>query len=357
MPWNTPKSPESALFHSSNATATTPSSSSSSSSPTPSHRRIGARPRTKPSSLNNNLNRHVPVDTSIRPPTQRPTATILQAPSPARSPLKSSPPQHPDSSPPTQPFQVGDHVVQRTGRWKQRHGIVVDVHLLSPRNSKPSSSSSSTSRTPSPRYLVTIASPSKFWTGGRCTRKTGLLKKHEIVAKSGRGHRTTFVVMYPNEQQRSVALNSHSQGIVASSRESCPPDLVVQRVNFLLQLGTSTASSNSSVFWDLHLLLKQSAWMAAWCKTGSWHGVPSTPRSKKTRRRLFLGTSLGTVIATAIPQVTIPTAWFLSLGAVAAGPSALLLALWGASGMWKESSGKYLDVIFQQWQARQQLRS
>ena len=320
-----------------NTTSMPSFSSSSSSESQKSPKRFGwkrkdkAAPPARSKPIHMEVKRNVPVDSTS--PIQRP-ATVMSTPSPA--PLRVG---HQDSSN-VPPFQVGDHVAQKMGRWKQRHGIVVDVHRL-PDRKTPSSVVATK------KYLVTIASPSKSWTGGRCTRKTGLLKKHEIVAKSpprsGNYPAKTFVIQYPNEVPRHDD-HLHETSITSisvSGRDSNRPELVLQRAKFLLE---APSGRNRALFWDLQLLLKQSSWMASWCKTGSWHGMPLT---KKKRRRMI---AVGTGVSAAVWAVVAPTsALFLSLGAVAAGPLALVYIPRAAMGMWKESNGKYLDGVFQKW--------
>lgn len=69
--------------------------------------------------------------------------------------------------------------------------------------------------------------------------------------------------------------------------------------------------------------------------------------TKKKRRRMI---AVGTGVSAAVWAVVAPTsALFLSLGAVAAGPLALVYIPRAAMGMWKESNGKYLDGVFQKW--------
>ena len=333
-----PVSPTPAISEiSSNTTSTPPSSKSP--SPTPkSPKRFGWKRKketevplenSKPTNIEKKQT--VPLAAS-RSPTQSP-ATGSSAPAPVRV-------AHQDYTD-VQPFQIGDHVAQKAGRWKQRHGIVVNVHRL-PDRKRPSNNAPAVNK-----YLVTIASPSKHWIGGRCTRQTGLLKKHEIVAKSpprsGHYPGRTFVIQYPNELPRYEGSlhDSSTTSIAVSGRNSNRPELVLQRVKFLLE---APSGNNRALFWDLQLLLKQSSWMATWCKTGSWHGMPWT--KKKRRRMVALGTGLS---AAAWAVVAPSSALFLSLGAVAAGPLALLYIPRTALAMWKESNGKYLDTVFQKW--------
>ena len=228
------------------------------------------------------------------------------------------------------PFEKGDHVVQPKGRWAQRHGIVVNVHERF--------SSSYVGSGDTKKYIVTIASPSKYWTGGKCTRKTGLWNKHEILASSPKQHRTTHLYLRDDDGDNDIdSLTNAAE--------------VVQRANFLVHLSSnSTESSKTKIFWDLQLLLKQSAWSTAWCKTGSFHGRllddnNNHNNKKKQQRRKRTLMWLGG--ATALTINVVPHTAAL---AVVAGPLVLIVSLSkSAIFLLQQSSGNYLNIQYERW--------
>ena len=61
---------------------------------------------------------------------------------------------------------------------------------------------------------------------------------------------------------------------------------------------------------------------------------------------MVLGSGLGAVTWAILAPTS---ALYLALGALAAGPLAVVYIPWAATAMWKESNGKYVDGVFQKW--------